>query len=89
MHSVARVDALKVAIQPGNRLVVDIGYIGIEVAAVAVTQRLKVTALEAVDRVMARVVCRAREYVRSRPESWTCQATALSWRPIQFAVAGN
>ena len=33
------------------------GYIGLEVAAVAATKGLKVTVLEAVDRVMARVVC--------------------------------
>ena len=38
-------------------MVVGAGYIGLEVAAVAATKGLKVTVLEAVDRVMARVVC--------------------------------
>ena len=58
VRSVADVDALRAAFRPGNRLVVaGAGYIGLEAAAVAVTRGLKVTVLEAVDRVMARVVC--------------------------------
>jgi len=58
VHTVADVDAITAAIEPGNRLViVGAGYIGLEVAAVAVTRGLEVTVLEAADRVMARVVC--------------------------------
>ena len=58
VRNVADVDRISEAIEPGNRLVVvGAGYIGLEVAAVAVTRGLKVTVLEAVDRVMARVVC--------------------------------
>ena len=58
VRSVTDVDAIMAAISPGNRLVVvGAGYIGLEVAAVAVTRGLEVTVLEAVDRVMARVVC--------------------------------
>ncbi len=58
VRNVADVDRLSEAVRPGNRLVVvGAGYIGLEVAAVAATKGLKVTVLEAVDRVMARVVC--------------------------------
>ena len=58
VRNVADVDSISGAIKPGNRLaVVGAGYIGLEVAAVAATRGLKVTVLEAVDRVMARVVC--------------------------------
>ena len=58
VRNVADVDRISEAIAPGNRLVVvGAGYIGLEVAAVAVSRGLKVTVLEAVDRVMARVVC--------------------------------
>ena len=58
VRSVADVDEIMAAIRPGNRLaVVGAGYIGLEVAAVAATRGLAVTVLEAVDRVMARVVC--------------------------------
>lgn len=58
VRNVADVDTITEAFRPGNRLVVvGAGYIGLEVAAVAATRGLKVTVLEAVDRVMARVVC--------------------------------
>ena len=58
VRNVADVDRISEAVRPGNRLVVvGAGYIGLEVAAVAATKGLKVTVLEAVDRVMARVVC--------------------------------
>ena len=58
VRNVADVDRISEAVKPGNRLVVaGAGYIGLEVAAVAATKGLKVTILEAVDRVMARVVC--------------------------------
>ena len=58
VRNVADVDRISEAVKPGNRLVVvGAGYIGLEVAAVAVTKGLRVTVLEAVDRVMARVVC--------------------------------
>ena len=58
VRNVADVDRISEAVEPGKRLVVvGAGYIGLEVAAVAVTRGLKVTVLEAVDRVMARVVC--------------------------------
>lgn len=58
VRNVADVDRISDAVRPGNRLVVvGAGYIGLEVAAVAATKGLRVTVLEAVDRVMARVVC--------------------------------
>ena len=58
VRNVADVDRISDAVRPGNRLVVvGAGYIGLEVAAVAAAKGLKVTVLEAVDRVMARVVC--------------------------------
>lgn len=58
VRNVADVDRISEAVKPGNRLVVvGAGYIGLEVAAVAAAKGLTVTVLEAVDRVMARVVC--------------------------------
>lgn len=58
VRTVADVDAILTSMQSGNRLVVvGAGYIGLEVAAVSVSGGLDVTVLEAVDRVMARVVC--------------------------------
>ena len=58
VRDVADVDAITESVEPGKRLVVvGAGYIGLEVSAVAVTRGLEVTVLEAVDRVMARVVC--------------------------------
>jgi len=58
VRNVADVDSISDAFRPGNRLVVvGAGYIGLEVSAVAVSRGLQVTVLEAVDRVMARVVC--------------------------------
>lgn len=52
-------DVLKMreGFQPGARMVIiGAGYIGLEVAAVAVTRGLKVTVVEMADRVMSRVV---------------------------------
>jgi len=58
VRNVADVDSISEAFRPGNQLVVvGAGYIGLEVSAVAVSRGLQVTVLEAVDRVMARVVC--------------------------------
>ena len=58
VRNVADVDTISAAFKPCNRLVVvGAGYIGLEVAAVAMAKGLEVTVLEAVDRVMARVVC--------------------------------
>jgi 3-phenylpropionate/trans-cinnamate dioxygenase ferredoxin reductase subunit len=55
LRGIADVDALRQHFQPGTRLaVVGGGYIGLEVAAVAVKHGLKVTVIEAADRVMAR-----------------------------------
>lgn len=57
LRSIADVDALRPAIVPGARLaIVGGGYIGLEVAAVAVKLGLEVTVFEALDRVMARAV---------------------------------
>jgi 3-phenylpropionate/trans-cinnamate dioxygenase ferredoxin reductase subunit len=41
----------------GRLVIIGAGYIGLEVAAVAVSRGMDVTVLEAADRVMARVVC--------------------------------
>ena len=56
VRSIADVDALKSRFAAGGALaIVGAGYIGLEVAAVAAKHGLKVTVLEAEDRVMARV----------------------------------
>ena len=57
LRSIADVDALRPAFRTAKSLaVVGGGYIGLEVAAVARKYDLKVTVLEALDRVMARAV---------------------------------
>jgi 3-phenylpropionate/trans-cinnamate dioxygenase ferredoxin reductase subunit len=57
LRSIADVDALQTMFQSGKKLaVVGGGYIGLEVAAVAVKHGLDVTVFEALDRVMARAV---------------------------------
>lgn len=58
LRTIADVLSLRSALRPGARLViVGAGYIGLEVAAVAVGLGLEVTVVEAADRVMARTVC--------------------------------
>ncbi len=55
LRSIADVDVLKPLMQAGTRaVIVGGGYIGLEVAAVAVTHGLNVTLIEALDRIMAR-----------------------------------
>ena len=57
LRGIADVDALRPRLVPGSRLVVvGGGYIGLEVAAVAVKRGVDVTVIEAADRVMARAV---------------------------------
>jgi 3-phenylpropionate/trans-cinnamate dioxygenase ferredoxin reductase subunit len=57
LRSIADVDALQAVFQSGRKLaVVGGGYIGLEVAAVAIKHGLEVTVFEALDRVMARAV---------------------------------
>jgi 3-phenylpropionate/trans-cinnamate dioxygenase ferredoxin reductase subunit len=57
LRDIADVDRLRPAFQTGGRLaVVGGGYIGLEVAAVAVKHGLQVDVFEAMDRVMARAV---------------------------------
>jgi 3-phenylpropionate/trans-cinnamate dioxygenase ferredoxin reductase subunit len=57
LRGIADVDALRPAFTQGTRLaVVGGGYIGLEVAAVAVKRGLDVTVFESLDRVMARAV---------------------------------
>lgn len=57
LRSIADVDALRDAFQPGKKLaIVGGGYIGLEVAAVAVKHGLDVTVFEALDRLMQRAV---------------------------------
>jgi len=59
LRGIADVDRLRAAFAKGVRLaIVGGGYIGLEVAAVAVKQGLRVTVFEALDRVMARAVSR-------------------------------
>ena len=58
LRTIADVDAIRAGFAPGRRLaIVGGGYIGLEVAAVAVKLGLVVTVLELADRVMNRVVC--------------------------------
>jgi 3-phenylpropionate/trans-cinnamate dioxygenase ferredoxin reductase subunit len=60
LRTIADVDAMRADFRPGARLVVvGGGYIGLEVAAVAVKLGLDVTVLEAADRVLARVTAPA------------------------------
>ncbi|HEX3431578.1 MAG TPA: FAD-dependent oxidoreductase [Rhizomicrobium sp.] len=57
LRGIADVDGLRARFGEGKRLaVVGGGYIGLEVAAVAVKQGLEVTVFESLDRVMARAV---------------------------------
>ncbi|MDE2181770.1 MAG: FAD-dependent oxidoreductase [Alphaproteobacteria bacterium] len=57
LRGIEDVDGLNAVFHPGRRLcVVGGGYIGLEVAAVAVKHGLDVTVFEALDRVMARAV---------------------------------
>ena len=57
LRGIADVDALRPRLVSGSRLaVVGGGYIGLEVAAVAVKRGVDVTVIEAADRVMARAV---------------------------------
>jgi len=57
LRGIADVDALRASFAAGKRLaVVGGGYIGLEVAAVAVNHGLKVTVFESLDRLMARAV---------------------------------
>jgi 3-phenylpropionate/trans-cinnamate dioxygenase ferredoxin reductase subunit len=57
LRSIADVDLLRPALVPGKKLaVIGGGYIGLEVAAVAVKLGLEVTVFEALERLMARAV---------------------------------
>ena len=57
LRTVSDVDAIKANFKPGARLaILGAGYIGLEVAAVAVSRGLRVTVLEVAERVMSRVV---------------------------------
>lgn len=56
LRTIAHVDALRPQLEPGRRLVVvGGGYVGLEVAAVAVKRGVAVTVLEGAPRVLARV----------------------------------
>ena len=57
LRTIADVQAIQGGFEPGARLaIIGAGYIGLEVAAVAVKAGLQVTVFEVADRVMARVV---------------------------------
>lgn len=57
LRGIADVDAIRAHLVPGSRLaIVGGGYIGLEVAAVAVKRGADVTVIEAADRVMVRAV---------------------------------
>ena len=57
LRSISDVDLLRPALVPGKRLaVIGGGYIGLEVAAVAIKLGLEVTVFEALERLMARAV---------------------------------
>ncbi len=60
LRTIRDVDAIRQDMQPGRRMViVGAGYIGLEVAAVAVQLGVDVTVVEMLDRVMSRVVSEA------------------------------
>ncbi len=56
LRTLADVDAIRAAFAPGKRMVIaGGGYVGLEVAAVALTAGLKVTVIEMEDRILKRV----------------------------------
>ena len=58
LRTIADADTIRAELKPGKKLVtVGAGYIGLEIASIAATLGVDVTVLEAVDRVLARVVC--------------------------------
>ena len=58
VRTIADADSIRADLAPGKKLViVGAGYIGLEIASVATSLGVDVTVLEAVDRVLARVVC--------------------------------
>ncbi len=58
VRTIADADAIRAELKPGKKLVtVGAGYVGLEIASIAATLGVDVTVLEAVDRVLARVVC--------------------------------
>ncbi len=57
LRTIADVDGIRASLKDARRLaIVGAGYIGLEVAAVAATLGVQVTVIEAMDRVMSRVV---------------------------------
>jgi 3-phenylpropionate/trans-cinnamate dioxygenase ferredoxin reductase subunit len=59
VRTIADIDSINADLEPGALVVViGGGYIGLEIAAVAIQRGFKVTVLEAADRVLGRVVCR-------------------------------
>jgi 3-phenylpropionate/trans-cinnamate dioxygenase ferredoxin reductase subunit len=59
VRTIADIDSINAELAPGARVVViGGGYIGLEVAAVAIQRGFKVTVLEAAERVLGRVVCK-------------------------------
>jgi 3-phenylpropionate/trans-cinnamate dioxygenase ferredoxin reductase subunit len=58
VRTIADADSIRAELAPDKKLVmVGAGYIGLEIASVATSLGVDVTVLEAVDRVLARVVC--------------------------------
>ncbi len=58
VRTIADADSIRAKLEPDKKLVtVGAGYIGLEIASIAATLGVDVTVLEAVDRVLARVVC--------------------------------
>ncbi len=58
VRTITDADSIRAELAPGKKLViVGAGYIGLEIASVATSLGVDVTVLEAVDRVLARVVC--------------------------------
>jgi len=85
LRGIADVDALRTNLVPGSRLaVVGGGYIGLEVAAVAVKRGVDVTVIEAADRVMVRAVSPRmsafyEEYHRNAGVKFLLNATAQAF----------
>ena len=86
LRGIADVDAIRPRLVPGSRLaVVGGGYIGLEVAAVAVKRGVDVTVIEAADRVMVRAVTPRmsafyEQYHRSAGVKFLLNATAQAFQ---------
>lgn len=90
LRGITDVERLRPSIRPGSRLVIiGAGYVGLEVAAVAVKMGLAVTVLEAADRVLARVTSPLVSDFYARQHRAAGVDLRLGVRPVGFAGTGR